>query len=83
MATLTVKGFKGPIEIGSGSIDDGGSDSTISSWSAVDSRVALRRYLTFTVQSGTHAGKSWSTRVLEDDGAGNLTLRDPCPFLTI
>lgn len=82
MATLTVDGYKGPIKIGSGSIDDGGSDTTISSWTATDSRVAGGRYLTFTVVSGsaTHAGKSWSTRVLSEAG-GVLTLRDPCPYL--
>lgn len=81
MAVLSVKGYKGPIEIGSGSVDDGGSDTTVSSWTATESRVALGRYLTFTVQSGTHAGKSWSTRVLADNGSGTITLRDPCPFL--
>lgn len=80
MAVLTVKGYKGPIEIGSGSVDDGGSDTTISSWTATNSRVADRRRLTFTVQSGTHAGKSWTSRVVSETG-GVVTVVNPCPFL--
>ena len=83
MATLTVDGYKGTIKIGSGSIDEGGTDVTFASWTATESRVADRRRLTFVVTSGnaTHAGRSWTSRVVSDNGAGVVTLVNPCPFL--
>jgi hypothetical protein len=32
-------------------------------------------------QAGTHVGRSWYTKILSDNGAGTLTVRDACPFV--
>lgn len=32
-------------------------------------------------QAGTHVGRSWHTKIVDDNQAGTLTLRDACPFV--
>jgi len=32
-------------------------------------------------EAGTHTGRSWNARVLTDNGAGTLTLSEPCPYV--
>lgn len=72
--------YKGPVKIGSGSCAAG--SASITSFSAAGNAIANRRYLTIMVtQAGIHTGRSWSTRILADNGAGTLTLRDFCPFV--
>jgi hypothetical protein len=32
-------------------------------------------------QAGTHVGRSWYTKIVDDNQAGTLTLRDACPYV--
>jgi hypothetical protein len=85
MATCNV--YKGAQLLGTGSIAAAGT--TITSWTVrndglagdVDHKV-LRRNLQVAITSSTHAGSSFYTRVIADNGAGTLTLKDACPFAT-
>jgi hypothetical protein len=76
----TCKLYKGPLEIGSGACAAG--STSITSYTATAGGVAVRRNLTIAItQAGIHAGRTWRTRVLADNGSGTLTLADPCPFV--
>ena len=82
MGTLTVKLYKGPLELGSGTATDGGSNASITSYTANLSRAAFPRAVNVVVtQAGTHVGRSWQARVTADNGSGTLTLSRPCPFI--
>lgn len=40
------------------------------------------RKVTVTITgAGTHLGRSYETRVVSDNGAGTVVLRDACPFV--
>lgn len=76
----TCKIYKHGILLGSGTCSDG--SASVTSFTAETGAVLARRNVEVTVtQSGTHAGRGWRTRVLVDDGAGTLTLKDVCPFV--
>lgn len=78
----TVSLYKGPMLIGTGSASAGSTSITGYTDAVTGKLKANGRRLAITVtQAGTHVGRTWVTRVLADNGAGTLTLRDACPFV--
>jgi hypothetical protein len=83
-STCTVN--KGPRQIGTGSVS---ADSTsLTSFTLTDSVYNTRvhgtfgRNVTVTIsQAGTHLGRSYNTRITNDNGSGTLTMLDACPFV--
>lgn len=78
--------YKGSIKLGSGTCADG--SASITSYTANDSggqagdipRVCNRRAVVVTItQAGTHAGRSWRTRVISE--GATTVLVDKCPFI--
>lgn len=95
MATATAGFYKGSIKIGSGTVTDGGSTATVSSYTGTSglnddftfmanasAAAAGRpgRVVTVHIESGTYAGRSFKTRIMTNDGGGNLVMEDPVPF---
>lgn len=77
---LTVDVYKNGLKLGSGSATSG--SASITSFSRNGNAVVARRNLQFTItQAGDHAGRTWAARVLDDNGAGTLTLSQACPFI--
>lgn len=77
----TCKLYKGPTLLGSGSITNG--SASVTSWSAASGVPAVaRRNVTVAITSSTSIGATYQTKVLADNGAGTLTLRDVSPFAT-
>lgn len=70
--------YKNGIELGSGSATHG--STSITGYTATLDRICERRNCQITITDGDHAGATWFSRVLDDDGAGNLTIAEPCPF---
>ena len=72
--------YKRGILLGTGTVADG--SSTISAWSVVSGLPAVaRRNVDVTITGGvTHLGRTFSTRILTDNGA-TLTMKDPCPYV--
>lgn len=79
MATCSL--YKGPQLLGTGSITSG-STSVTGFTPASGARPILGRAVGVTITSSTHAGSTFQTRVLADNGSGTLTLRDASPFAT-
>ena len=72
--------YKHGIKLGSGSCE--AASASITSWTAVGSPHTVRRNVQIVVtQAGTHAGRSWNTRILADNGSGTLTVADACPYV--
>ena len=79
MATCNL--YKGCQILGAGVITSG--SPTVSSWVAQANTPAIaRREIMVEIPSSTHVGSGFQTRVLADDGGGNLTLKDTSPFAT-
>lgn len=83
-STCTIN--KGSRQIGTGSVS--AASKNVSSFVQTDDVYTTKcegvfgRNVTVTItQAGTHLGRSFNTRIETDDGAGNLTLRDACPFV--
>lgn len=83
-STCTIN--KGTRQIGTGSVSDG--SNAVSSFVLTDAMYGTKcegvfgRNVTVCItQAGTHLGRTFRTRIVTDDGAGNLTLRDNCPFV--
>ncbi len=82
-STCTIN--KGSRQIGTGSVTGGSPN--VSSFSQTDNVYTTKlggfgRHVTVTItQSGTHLGRSFNTRIVSDDGAGNLVLADAVPFV--
>lgn len=77
----TCKLYKGLQLLGAGSITAG--STSITGWSAEsNTRPIVRRNVAVAITSSTHAGSSFRTNVLVDNGSGTLTLRDAMPFAT-
>jgi hypothetical protein len=78
--------YKGGILLGAGSCADG--TATISSWvpqsfgASGPVPVLVNRNVAVTVtEVGTHTGRTYKARILADDGGGNLTMSEKCPFV--
>jgi hypothetical protein len=77
--------YKHGIKMGDGSCAAG--SASITSFTKVAetgsrNRECVRRNVQITVtEAGTHTGRSWNARVLTDNGAGTLTLSEPCPYV--
>ena len=78
--------YKGSRKIGTGSVADG--TTAVSSFVLTDSVYGTRVHNTFgrnvkvtITESGSHLGRSFDTRIISDDGAGNLVIRDATPFV--
>lgn len=77
--------FKGSRQIGTGSVTAG--SAAVSSFAQTDNIYTTKlggfgRHVTVMVtQSGTHLGRTFNTRIVSDDGAGNLVLQDAVPFV--
>ena len=92
----TVDLYIGCIKIGSGSAAAGSAsitgysdtagvaDQWTASVSTQSSGAGFDRHPDVSVQvtqAGTHVGRTWYTRIIGDNGAGTLTLRDAAPFV--
>lgn len=66
------------LQLGTGSVADGSSSLTSYSGTAPSNGRNVQVSIT---QSGTHAGRMFSTRILSGSGGSTLTLRDACPFV--
>ncbi len=78
----TVSIYKGPVLLGTGSCADG--STSITSFSLASGAVVPngKRFAITVTQSGTHAGRTWNTRVMSGAGTSTLVVRDPCPFVS-
>ena len=77
----TVKLYKGPQLLGDGTLTNG--STSITSWTAAaNTRPVARRNVSVTITSSASIGATFQTKVLVDNGAGTLTLKDPSPFAT-
>jgi len=83
---LTCTINKGTRQIGTGSVSGG--SNAVSSFVLTDSVYGTKcegvfgRNVTVCItQSGTHLGRTFQSRIVTDDGAGNLTLRDAVPYI--
>lgn len=82
-STCTIN--KGSRQIGTGSVS--ADSASVTSFTLTDSVYnttvnGFGRKVTVSItQTGTHEGRSFETRIVSDNGAGTLTLRDPCPFV--
>jgi hypothetical protein len=80
----TVDLYKGPVKLGSGTAAAGSTSITgFTNAVGLSYRAGTnkRRVQILVTQAGTHVGRTWTTRVLADNGSGTLTLRDACPFV--
>lgn len=76
----TCEVWKAGIKLGAGTC--AANSTSITSYTATLSRVCHRRNVEIMVtQAGTHVGRTWRTRVTNDNGSGTLTLADPCPYV--
>lgn len=69
---------KGMIQLGTGSCEDGSASITSYSGTAPSD---LRNVTVTVTQSGTHAGRSWNSKVASGSGTSTLTLVNTCPFV--
>ena len=70
--------YKGPNKLGSGTCAAG--SASVTSYTANLSRTCARKNITVVItQAGTHAGRSWRTRVLSE--GSTCTLADACPYV--
>jgi hypothetical protein len=77
----TCKVYKGPQLLGEGAIEAGAT--SITSWtSAAGYPPIAGRRVAVAITSSTNIGASFQTRVMADNGAGTLTIKDPSPFAT-
>lgn len=66
--------------LGTGTITNGAV--TVGAWSVSSGNLPIaRRNVVCTITSSTHAGQSFVTKVVSDNGA-TLTIRDASPFAT-
>lgn len=70
--------YKGPILLGTGSCADG--SASITSYSGTAPGPG-RNVTVVVTQAGTHAGRSWRSRVTGGSGGATLTLADKCPYV--
>lgn len=76
---VNVSIYKAPILQGTGSMTAG--SAAVGSFTKANGIPSVaRKNVQVTVTSGNSAGMSFETRILSDDGAGNLVLKDPLPF---
>ena len=68
--------YKRGVKLGSGTCSDG--STSITSYTAIAPCVRKAVLVTVT-QPGTHAGRTWRTRVVSE--GATTVLRDPCPFV--
>ena len=68
--------------LGTGSITAG--SGSVTGWTAQTgvAQAIARRNIIVAITSSTHAGSTYPTKVLADNGSGTLTLRDVSPFAT-
>lgn len=82
-STCTIN--KGSRQIGTGSVTGG--STSVSSFSQTDNVYTAKisgfgRHVTVCItQAGTHLGRTFNTRIVSDDGAGNVVLQDAVPFV--
>ena len=70
--------YKGNNLLGTGSIE--AASASLTSYSG-EAPFNGRNVVVTVTQAGTHAGKSFSTRILSGSGTATLTLRNVCPFV--
>ena len=68
--------------LGAGSITN--NSVSVTGWSAQAgvAQAVARRNVAVTITSSTNISATFQTKVMADNGAGTLTLRDPSPFAT-
>lgn len=77
--------YKGSRQIGTGSVS--AASASVSSFSQTDNVYTTKiggfgRHVTVMItQVGTHLGRTFNTRIVSDDGAGNVVLQDLVPFV--
>ena len=73
--------YKGGIKLGSGVIAE--DLFTVTSWVPLVStaRINSRNIRVTCTQAGTHAGRTFNTRITDDNGSGTLTMRNRCHFV--
>ena len=75
--------WKAGILLGAGSIAEG--SASITSWvptaGSVLPPISKRSVQVMCTQAGTNLGKSFTTRIDNDNGSGTLTMRDQCPLV--
>lgn len=77
MSTCDV--YKGPIKLGSGSIESAAT--SITSYTSTDAMSEGLKNVVVVITSSTHIGESFKTRILTDGGT-SLTLKDANPYAT-
>lgn len=83
-STCTV--MKGSRQIGTGSVADG--STSLTSFTKTDAvydttvhGIFGRNVVVCITQAGTHLARQFVTRIVSDNGAGTLVMRDACPFV--
>jgi ribosomal protein S1 len=75
--------YKHGILLGTGSCSDGSASITsFSATSGAPSVVKGKNIEVVITQAGTHAGRSWRSRVAANNGAGTVTLDSACPYVS-
>jgi hypothetical protein len=81
----TISIYRGPILIGTASVSANGHPNTFTAAAGAGTgtihAVLGKRIGIVVTQAGTHIGRSYFTRCTANDGAGNLTMQDKCPFV--
>lgn len=79
--TTSVAVYKHGIKLGTGSVADGSAN--ITGWTAVAGLppIARRNVQVSVTQAGVHVSKTFNTRIIADNGAGQLTMADKCPHV--
>lgn len=75
---LTVDIYKSGIKLASGSATGG--SASIGSVTPTANIKTGRNVQVQVTQAGTHVGRTWNTKVLNDGGA-TVTIREACPFI--
>lgn len=70
--------YKNNIQLGTASCEAASTSLTSFSGTAPSN---LRNVSVTITQAGTHAGKTWNTRVESGSGTATLVVRDACPFV--
>lgn len=70
--------YKHGILLGTGSV--AANSASLTSYSGTAPGTGRNVTISIT-QAGTHAGRSFATRVLAGSGTATLTLKDACPFV--
>lgn len=78
MATFSCGVYKHGRLLGTGTLTD--ASASITSYSGTAPGPGRNVQISVT-QAGTHAGKSFSTRIVAGSGTATLTMSDKCPYL--